>query len=430
MAFDGDINEIVLTPPQLALVTTKAKFPAFIAGFGSGKTQALIARALVYKFRYPTLNIAYYLPTFDLVKKIAWPRFEEELIRLKYMYVLNKTDAELTIIGCGKVIFRTMDTPTRIIGYEVADSFVDELDTLKEDDARLVWQKIMARNRQKKPDKAPNTIAVGTTPEGFRFVYARWKKSPPSAHYHRIHASTYSNEHNLPRGYIQDLSSEYPAQLVDAYIKGRFVNLTSGAVYPEFSRVKNASKEVVRRSKNGMPGDALHIGMDFNVGKMSAIIFVLRDGIPHAVDEITGVLDTPSMIVEIKKRYGTGHHITVYPDASGDSKNTNDASKSDIQLLYDARFNVLYHPTNPAIRDRVLSMNQMIHTPLKGRRFFVDIDACPDFVEALEKQAYDDKGKPDKTGGFDHAADAGGYFIAYRFPVVGRVVQHVKIGGT
>jgi len=37
-------------------------------------------------------------------------------------------------------------------------------------------------------------------------------------------------------------------------------------------------------------------------------------------------------------------------------------------------------------------------------------------VEALEKQAYDANGMPDKVTGFDHPPDALGYFIHSRFP--------------
>jgi hypothetical protein len=54
--------DIELTAPQYQLVTTKKRFPAFVAGFGSGKTAALIERCIYYKFRYPTLNVGYYLP--------------------------------------------------------------------------------------------------------------------------------------------------------------------------------------------------------------------------------------------------------------------------------------------------------------------------------------------------------------------------------
>jgi hypothetical protein len=253
-----------------------------------------------------------------------------------------------------------------------------------------------------------NTVAVATTPEGFRFVYDRWVKNPQKG-YTLFKAKTADNRENLPEGYIENLTNSYPEQLLQAYLNGEFVNLTSGSVYNEFDRHLNSSREVIQ------PDDKLHIGMDFNVCKMSAVVLVMRDGDPHAVDEIINAYDTPDMIRTIKDRY-SHRQIMVYPDASGGSRKTVDASKSDIALLGQAGFHPLNNPSNPAIKDRVLSMNALIHKDGK-RRLKVNGDRCPLFVEALEKQAYDDRGLPDKASGFDHTTDAGGYFIAYQFPI-------------
>src|SRR5206468_3513820 len=140
-----------------------------------------------------------------------------------------------------------------------------------------------------------------------------------------------------------------------------------------------------------------------------------------------GILDTPAMIAAIKSRY-EGHAILVYPDASGGNRKSQNASESDIALLRAARFTVLSNPSNPAVKDRVLAMNQMIHSEGK-RRFRVNADKCPVLVECLEKQAYDKNGEPDKAGDLDHSPDAQGYFMTYRFPVRSRELQRVAIRG-
>lgn len=412
--------EISLTGPQWDFVEATDQFPAFVGGFGSGKTHAGIWRALRMKLAYPAQNVAYYLPTYDLVTRMAFPRFEELLSKIGLRFKTNKNEAVIDIENRGSVIMRTMDVPARIVAYEVADSIADELDTLTVDKARDVWNKIIARNRQKKPDGSLNTVGVATTPEGFRFVYERWQRDPAPG-YRLIKASTMSNAANLPDGYIDSLRASYPSNLLAAYLDGEFVNLTSGSVYAEFDRALNASAETIQVS------EPLHIGMDFNVGQMAAVVFVLRDGEPHAVDEMTGMLDTPATIAAIKARYA-GHAIFVYPDASGNSRKSNNASESDIALLRAARFTVLVAPSNPAVKDRVLSMNQMIHS--EGvRRLKVNVDRCPSLVEGLEKQAYDKNGEPDKTSGLDHVNDACGYMIFYRYPVRGRAMQRVSIGG-
>ena len=142
-----------------------------------------------------------------------------------------------------------------IVGYEVAHSILDELDTLPMDKAREVWNKVIARNRQK--CSMQNTVAVATTPEGFRFVYERWVKNPAPG-YVIYKARTADNAANLPPDYIQNLQNTYSSSLLAAYLDGEFVNLNAGSVYPEFDRALNATDETIN------PDEVLHIGMDFN----------------------------------------------------------------------------------------------------------------------------------------------------------------------
>lgn len=401
-----------LTGPQYDFVQAPEQFPALVAGFGAGKTQAGVWRAISRKLQYPKQNVAYYLPTYDLVTRTGFPRFEEILGQIGMPFKSNKNEAVINVEQCGSVIFRTMDAPARIVSFEVADSIVDELDTLPIEKAREVWNKVIGRNRQKKPDGSLNTVGVATTPEGFRFVYERWKKEARPG-YRLIKASTQSNAHNLPAGYIDSLRGSYPSNLLAAYLDGEFVNLTAGSVYPEFDRELNASTETVRA------GDVLHVGMDFNVAHGAAVIHVLRGNEPHAVAELTEVFDTPAMIALLKRDY-PGHKLMIYPDASGKNRKSQNASESDLSLLTGAGFQVCANASNPAVKDRVLSANQMIHSG-GARRYRVNLERCPSLVESFEKQAYDKFGEPDKSGGLDHVIDAATYFIVYRYPIVKRV---------
>jgi hypothetical protein len=401
----------------MEFVSAKDQFPALVAGFGAGKTHAAVWRAIAKKMQYPRQNVAYYLPTYDLVRTIGFPRFEEVLEQAAIPFKTNKTDAVIQFGGFGSLIFRTMDTPERIVGYEVADSLVDELDTLPKDKARDVWNKIISRNRQKKPDGALNTVGVATTPEGYKWVYERWVRNAAPG-YRIIKATTQSNAKNLPEGYISSLQASYPSQLLAAYLDGEFVNLAAGSVYPNFDRVLNFTNERIR------PLEPLHIGLDFNVTKMAASVHVLRDGKPHAVDELTDVFDTPAMIGLIQRRF-QGHPIYIYPDASGKARKSQNASESDLSLLRQAKFMVCVNQSNPAIKDRVLAMNQL----LDKRDYKINPDTCPALVEGLEKQAYDKNGEPDKTSGLDHILDAAGYFISYKFPVVSRAIQRLQVVG-
>lgn len=407
----------MLTPTQKAFAISRDAFPAFVGGFGSGKTAAAIARAMALKSHFKDCDIAYYLPTYQLVEDIAFKRFPELCERKEWAYKINKQSKHIEFPNAGRIIFRTMDNPSSIVGYQVAHSILDELDTLPTEKAREVWNKVIARNRQK--CSIPNTVAVATTPEGFRFVYERWVKNKADG-YVLFKAKTQDNIENLPVDYIKNLTNTYPSNLLLAYLEGEFVNLTAGSVYPTFDRILNFTNETIKE------GETLHCGMDFNVTNCSLIVHVLRNDEPHAVLELTGVLDTPSMAKIITDRFKSkGHQIHIYPDASGNSRKSNNASESDLAILKQAGFKIMVNPSNPAVKDRVLSVNSM----LESRKYRINPDTCPFLVEAFERQAYDKNGEPDKQSGFDHVLDAAGYMISYRYPIKSRTATTSKIFG-
>lgn len=403
--------DLALTAPQEDFIFSDKQFPAFVGGFGAGKSDALITRLMMKKLAYPQFNVGYFAPTYDLISLIAWPKFEERLDAMKVKYRLNKSDKELRVATGGSVIFRTLDNPDRIVGFEISDGGIDEFDTLDEKKAGNAWRKCLARCRKKKPDGELNTLAIATTPEGFRYVYQTWGKNPKPG-YELYRAPTSSNPF-LPDGYVDQLRAIYPPQLLDAYLEGLFVNLTSGAVYPDFSRTLNHAPVTAD------PNEPLHVGMDFNVLNMSAVIFVLRGDTPYAVGELTGVRDTPAMAQILKERYREqGHSVTVYPDASGQNTSSKNASESDLSILRQNGFGVRVNNRNPAVKDRVNSVNAMILNAKGERRLMVNTDACPTLTESLEQQVYDKNGQPDKTSGHDHTNDAAGYFLVKQFPIL------------
>lgn len=400
---------LTLTEPQERFLCSTAKHPAFVAGFGAGKSEVMACSAMGDAAHSADALIGLYAPTYDLVRLISAPRMVEKLSEFGIPHRWNKQENIIYTSWprFGDFILRTMENPERIVGYETYRAHVDELDTLKPEPARKAWNQIIARNRQK-PKGIPdpfNRVSAYTTPEGFRFVYDRWVRNGGEA-YEIIQAPTYSNPF-LPDDYVDNLRASYPAELIDAYIEGRFVNLTSGTVYRNYRREQCRSTEIIRDK------EPLHIGQDFNVGEMASVVTVERDGNYHAVEEITKVLDTPDLIALLKEKY-PGRKLYIYPDASGGSRKTVNASTSDIALLRQAGFVVRCKDTNPSVKDRVLSVN----TALSKGKLFVNDAACPKLAESLEQQAYDKNGAPDKTTGHDHQNDALGYVTHWLCPVV------------
>ena len=47
----------------------------FVAGYGTGKSYAGTMKTIIRKLRYPQHKVAYYLPSFPLVRDVAFDKF-------------------------------------------------------------------------------------------------------------------------------------------------------------------------------------------------------------------------------------------------------------------------------------------------------------------------------------------------------------------
>ena len=399
-----------LSAPQgVFLNGLNTKYRGYVGGYGSGKTFIGCIDLATFAGQYPKTVQGYFAPTYSSIRDIFYPTMDEAASMLGFRTHVHYSNKELDLyrgrIYYGTIICRSMDNPNTIVGFKIARALVDEIDTMTKDKANLAWNKIVARLRLK-IDGVINGIGVTTTPEGFLFVYSKFKNEPTPS-YSMVQASTYENIKHLPEDYIDSLLETYPQELVEAYVKGQFVNLKSGTVYSAYSRIQHRSHETIQ------DGELLRVGMDFNVTNMSAVIYVQRGKVWHAVDELKGIYDTPAMIKTIQEKFA-GHSIRVYPDASGGNRKSVDASTSDIALLRQARFDIRANAKNPFVKDRIIATNQAF---LKGLLYIND-NKCPDFASHMEQLCYDKNGEPDKKSGIDHLPDAGTYPIAYEFPVV------------
>lgn len=417
-----------LNVPQARFLTMPHKFRAYIAGYGSGKTWAGCAGICKHFWEFPKINAGYFAPTYPQIRDIFYPTVEEVAHDWGMRVEIREANKEVHFyngkIYRGMTICRSMDNPSSIVGFKIGHALADEIDTISKIKATQVWRRMIARMRDSTPGLR-NGIDVTTTPEGFGFAYDQFVKQvrerpDMSGFYGIIHASTYDNELNLPADYIPSLIQSYPENLIKAYLNGQFVNLNSGSVYADFDRKLNHTDEVAEE------GEPLHIGMDFNVLKMAAVVYVLRENKMYAVDELTDVRDTPTMARLIKDRF-EGHAIKVYPDASGQNTSSKSASESDLSILREAGFSLVVDASNPRVKDRIMATEAMLLNGKGERRLLVNTNRCPKFTEGLEQQVYDKHGEPDKSSGVDHVNDAGTYPIVKLFPIVKKKAQRIRL---
>ena len=423
---------ITLSKPQAEFFSSTAKVTAAIAGFGAGKTEAGMFRMITTMLEHPTADMLYCAPTHPLIKDVLWSKISDFLPSIGVGFTINKSESIVYLHGFGKIFCRSMDSPDRLVGFEVLSAFLDELDILATDKAVQVFHKVKARVRQKVKDTRTgeallNQIFVTTTPEGFRGSYELFKKNPAPGT-RLIQMSTYSNRHNLPSDYISDLKATYPPQLIDAYLMGKFVNLNALGVWSSYDADKNhMSVEVIK-------GEPIIIGQDFNVGRGACIPYVWRVldanhpknttdaplNVLVACGEVVDTFDTDDSIRALNEMFPKHLFVnrTIFPDASGDNRKSVNATITDISMMKHASFKVTQPNKNSPIKDRVTASNAAFCNAQGVRKVFVDKFKAPCYSDALVQQAYDKNGLPEKGAlKGDDLTDAGTYPLVHFFPL-------------
>ena len=394
-----------LLPAQRAFVEdTTHKILGLCAGFGSGKTHALCAKAVVLSMDNPGKVGAVFEPTSIMLRDVWMRSFDEYLdsfgiefdfrISPQPEYVLHLPNGKTTLI-C-----RATETFNRIRGQNLAFCLADEIDTSNADTAEKAAQMMLARLRGGDNPQ----LAVASTPEGFKWMYRTFVERP-TPETHLIRARTQDNPH-LPPGFIESLYANYPPQLLASYVDGQFTNLENTNVYGYFDREKHWTDAEIREQ------DRIYIGIDFNVGACFLEVCIRRGDEFHFVDEYYPK-DTPAVVAKIEELYPdhiARGQVVVIPDASSRKRTSCNANESDLSLLKRGGFIVKNQLSNPEIADRVNAMNVL----MLNDRMFVH-PRCKFLIRSLETQAFDRNGKPDKTGTATDdksgPVDAAGYLV-------------------
>lgn len=387
--------QVALLPHQKQFLFSNAPSTGLVGGFGCGKSHVATIKS-VKKLVELRTNIGYYLPTYGLIKDIAFGNFTDILNLFQIKYTLNETD-KVFKTSYGNIYMRSMDNPTNIVGYETGYAVIDEADILSVEKMRKAHKAIVARNRKILEGDLDNSVDMVSTPEGFKFLYEYYIKDGSDRRV-LVKGKTLDNPY-LPQSYIDNLYDTYPSNELEAYMSGEFVNLNTGTVYRSFNRKLNTDN-----TKYPATTDVLYIGMDFNITNMACTISIKQNGIRYVVDEITDAYDTADICKIIRQRYPS-NKVIVYPDASGNSRNT--SGKSDHDIIRKSGFRVIAPKKNPNVRDRINNVNKTF----EDNKTFINSDKCPVLVDSLEKQSYKSNGDPDKQSGYDHINDAFGYEV-------------------
>ena len=378
----------------------------YIGGFGSGKSFALCAKALILGMANPGTTAMVAEPSFPMIRTVFIPAMDDALARWEVDYEFRVSPQPEYLIklptGNIKLLCQSAENWQRVRGQNISFVLWDEADTSPADTAQKAGEMFLARMRVGKV----NQLAIASTPEGFRYCYRTFEEQKGDDK-RLIRVKTMDNP-NLPDGFVDSLRRNYPPQLIQAYLDGHFVNLASCSLYPDFDRSLHYT------DAKPTEDETIFVGIDINVGN-SVTQHCLRRGDQFHFFAEAVYRDTQQIAEGLKELYPEHFRrgqLTLVPDAASKQRSTAAAQESDLGILKRAGHHVISQQSNPLIQDRINAVNALI----SQNRLLVG-NGCKHLRRTLEQHAYDDKGKPEKGGvGMDdlsHAGDAMGY-VAYR----------------
>jgi len=201
------------------------------------------------------------------------------------------------------------------------------------------------------------------------------------------------------------------------------------------------SQENVSEIAEFDPALPILLSCDFNIGEgkpMSSCLCQIKRGPDkdgkirpelHVFDEIIlETADTNDAANEMKHRYPK-HPVIVYGDASGRSRDTRSKTTDYLLLASHGFSNQKVPGQNPPIRDRHNAMNGLMKSASGDVRLFVH-PRCKVLIKGLERV------KIKKGSGYleeetyeQHVTTSLGYLVHYEFPVAGRAMKKIQIGG-
>lgn len=402
-----------LLPHQKDFVTDfDHRMVALCGGFGSGKSFAAVTKSVLLCFRSQGFTHLFLEPTIPLLRDVAIPAWQNVLDRYSIPYEFRTSPLPVFTLKLPKgdtpVLLRSFENYNRIIGVNAASMVVDEIDTVSTQTAEAAIVKLQGRVRV---GKCPQ-LGFASTPEGHKALYNMFVRE--SSDEKALYKAKTADNPYLDPGFIENLRATYPANLIEAYLNGEFVNLAQATVFHEFDRQKHCTSVF-----HPEPHERIIFGADFNIGNSMSCYAVVR---PSPTGQAVHVFEehicrtTFDLVEHIKRRFPrqvANGMVTCHPDASGSHASTS-ATESDHDILRNAGIKVVAERRNPPVAETIAHTNLHIH----ACSVLVNPTACPETLQSLENWGYDESYRPMKGGKHDlsHAGDALRYLIWHTMP--------------
>jgi len=389
-----------LTKPQAEVIKDSARFRILITGRRFGKT-FLAIHELARFARFPNRKVWYVAPTYRQAKAICWQELVQRLRKHNWVSEVNNSDLTVILRNNSRISLRGADNENSLRGIGLDFLVMDEF----ADISPVAWYEVL---RPTLSDTQGHALFCGT-PRGFgNWGYDMYVKGQSDKEWQSFKFTTLEGL-QVPKEEIEQAKEDLDERTFQQEYMASFVNY-AGMIYYNFDRNKNIIDEYTN------PYKTLHIGLDFNVDPMCAVVSVIENDRIIVIDEIQiWSSNTNEMVEEIKSRYK--NKSVIYPDPSARQRKTSAGGLTDLAILKNAGFEVRSRNSAPLVRDRINSVNAKLKNA-KGINSLFILKSCKNVIKSIERQIYKEGTHiPDKDSGYDHFNDALGYMVEYNFPL-------------
>ena len=391
---------MILTKPQTEIFDDSTRFRVVVAGRRFGKTflstAELLARALSAKDQ----NVWYVAPTYKAAKEIAWEMLLSQIPPAYLQTKPNESALTMKLLNGSRISLKGAEKPDNLRGRSLDFVVLDEFADMRKE----AWFEVI---RPSLSDRQGGALFIGT-PKGRNHFYDLYGKGVDHDDGWHSYQYTTIEGGNVPPEEIESAKADLDKRTFQQEYEAEFVNY-SGIIYYGFKR-----EESVRRHDGDR--SVIHVGMDFNLDPMSAVLMTRKGDTLHVFDEIVMFgSNTDEMVAELRERYGNGT-IVIYPDPASRQRKTSAGGRTDLSILQNAGFEVRVRNSHAAVRDRINAVNSRLLSNDGQRRLYVD-PKCKKVIESLERHTYKEGTSQPEKDGFDHMNDALGYAVEYLFPI-------------
>lgn len=391
-----------LSVPQKIVAEDPNRFKVLITGRRFGKTFLGIRELCKSAATKPgSINWAV-CPSYRMAKQIWWAQLVTKLTDLRW--IENKNEAELTIkLKNGSLIaLKGCDSPDSLRGLGLDFVIFDEF----QDSPKEAFTEVI---RPALSDKKGRALFTGTPKGVGSWSHELFTKALNEKDWNAWQFTTIEGG-NVPPEEIEAARRDLDERTFKAEYEATFTTWT-GVVAYNFDYKVN-----VKRLPEPETG-VIHVGLDFNILPMTAVIAQIKGTEIHVFDELRMEgSNTDEVVEELRHRYPYSKIVT-YPDPASRQKKTSAGGKTDFSILMNAGFQVRARHFHTPVRDRVNSVNAKLLNAQGQSSLFLD-PKCRHTIDSLQRLSYKEGTNIiDKDSGLDHQFDALAYLVDFLFPI-------------